>query len=208
MIHLKNLIFLRLLFIIVTVTACTNTKDARYKDVSVLEIPPAMTIIDDTNTQEEAQDEVLKQDLSNIVALAGTEKVPTIRVQKIFVRAWNIVQKALELNNIKIKDKNRSLGVFYVIFAPDTKYTDKSGFVDTIVAFFSNKTPQKSDIQLTVAWREKDSEVTAKLIPRENENDNLLDDEEDKTDFVVPVDYSAALIRTLYDTIKHDLPVN
>lgn len=186
--------------------ACSTVTDTRYKNTSVFETPPVMAIINNPKTWGETEDEALKQDLSEVVSLAGTQKTPTIKIKKLFARSWNIVQQALKLNNITIKDKNRTLGVFYVVFAPTPKQAGKLGFINTVLTFFSSKTMQESDIQLTVVWRGSESEIAAKLIPQAT--DNLLDDEEDKTDFANTPDHSATLIHTLYDSIKHDLLAN
>jgi len=184
-------------------TSCTDISNTKYKDTSDLETPPDMEIVEKPGANITEKDELEKNGLADIVSYVNTEEKPVIKIKKLFFRSWNIVEQALKLNNIKVKDKNRELGVFYVLFDPDSQ---NSGFVDAITFSLFEDKFEGDAYRLTVKWRDSDTEVRAELYDKGGSD--LLDDDEDNDDFEGFVDESAKLLEILYKTISEDLPNN
>lgn len=194
------------LFLIIAahiLSACTEIKSTKYQDTSHLESPPEMEIIETAKAKVEYQEEKEVTGIGKHVVLAGTTKNPVLKIKKLFDRSWSIVEQALKLNEVKVTDKNRDQGVFYVDFDPDSKDDKDSGSIS--FSLFSDDFEEAS-YKLTVIWRESDTEVSAELT--QTESSDLLDDDEDKVDFDSSIDSGAILIKTLYKTIRDDLPVN
>lgn len=174
--------------------------------MSYLEQPPTLEIEEQPVVAEVEEDENIDRGLGEVVALAGPEDEPIIKIKKMFDRSWDIVEKALKYNEITITDKNRDEGVFYLIFDPDAKTKGKSGMFDNMAFFFFEDEYDEAAYKLTVAWRETDSEVIAQVLHQKDEH--LLDDDEDEEDFSGSVDPGGILIKKLYITIRDDLPLD
>ncbi|KAF3983651.1 MAG: outer membrane protein assembly factor BamC [Methylococcales symbiont of Hymedesmia sp. n. MRB-2018] len=195
-----------LFFLAITISACSELNDTRYQDTTELEVPPQMEIVAKPKLLIAEKDEVKNKGLGNIVVLAGTEQKPVIKIKKLFYRSWQLVEKALKLNKVKVKDKNRDLGVFYVVFAP--KDIQGGGVFSGMTSIFSaEENHSKAAYKLTVVWHESNTEVAAEFVQKEN--NGLLDDDEDIEDFEgAAKDNATALIKALYKTMKDDLPIN
>jgi len=188
------------------IVSCSDINNAKYQDMSYLEQPPTLEIEEQPVVAEVDEDENIDRGLGEVVALAGPEDEPIIKIKKMFDRSWDIVEKALKYNEITITDKNRDEGVFYLIFDPDAKTKGKSGMFDNMAFFFFEDEYDEAAYKLTVAWRETDSEVIAQVLHQKDEH--LLDDDEDEEDFSGSVDPGGILIKKLYITIRDDLPLD
>lgn len=188
------------------ITSCSEPAATKYKDTTELEVPPTIKIVETEQSLPEKDNEIAEKAISSKVLLAGTEQAPVIKIKKLFDRSWNLVEQALKLNDIEVKDKNRDLGVFYILYSGEEQTPDKMQTFDKISSFFFGDDTKKSGYKLTVAWHVSDTEVAAEIVAEDD--DELLDDAKDKEDFVIPVDNSANLINVLYKTLKHDLEIN
>ena len=193
-----------LLFLALFVSACSEVKSTRYKDTSVLEVPPVMKIVEKPKELVKESEKAESSGLGDIVKLAGSVEQPVIQIKKMFDRSWNIVEQGLKLSEIEITDKNREEGVFYLKFDPDNKSSKDSGLMDSMSFFFSKDDYDEAAYKLTVIWKESSTEVSAELI--EKVADDLLDDEDG--DFDSSVDPGAKLIKALYKTMRDDLPID
>jgi uncharacterized lipoprotein len=182
--------------------ACSDVKTIVYKDTSDLETPPEMEIVEKPKEQVEENQEIEDMGLGDLVSLAGTEDKPVIKIKKMFDRSWELVEQAIKLNEIEVTDKNREKGVFYVLFDPDDQSSESPK--STTFSFFGGEYDEGT-YQITVVWRESDTEVTAELVI--DTHSDLLDDEEDKEDFEGTVAGGDHLLKTLYKTLRHDLPM-
>ncbi len=202
--YLKNSFFLLLLLIV----SCSDVKSTRYQDTSDLEMPPKMKIIEKPKVEIEENEEnndITETGLGDDVLLAGTDEKPVMKIKKLFDRSWTLVEQALKLREIEITDKNREQGIFYVLFDPDAQSSGDSGFIDNMSFFFFEDDYEEAAYKLTVVWHESDTEVRAELVNQVNSD--LLDDDEDDFEGTV-VDGGAKLLKTLYKTIRDDLPLN
>ncbi|KAF3978522.1 MAG: outer membrane protein assembly factor BamC [Methylococcales symbiont of Iophon sp. n. MRB-2018] len=185
------------------ISACSGLNGARYQDTTDLEVPPKLEIVEKPKLLSTEKDKVKNKDLSGVVVLAGTKQKPVIKVKKLFYRSWQLVEKALKLNKIKVKDKNRDLGVFYVIF-PSEDIQSGRIFSSIKSIFSAEENHSKAGYKLTVVWDENNTVITAEFV--QEESDGLLDDDEDIEDFEAATkDNAATLIKALYKTIKDDL---
>ena len=204
MIDKKNCFrFLSFLLISLLIISCTDFDKTKYKDTSDLETPPDMEIVERPEVKVNEDNEIDDNSLANIVSYADTEEKPVIKIKKLFSRSWNIVEQALKLNDIKVKDKNRDLGIFYVLFDPDSQ---NSGFIDAMTFSLFEDEHEEAAYKLTVRWHDSDTEVRAELYDKGGTE--LLDDDEDTEDFEGSVDEGAKLLELLYKTIREDLPNN
>lgn len=188
---------------VLTITACSQLKESRYHDTTALEIPPTMKVVAKPTSVKNTVDNREDKELGDSVVLSGSEQVPVIKIKKLFNRSWKLVDQALKLNDIEVKDKNRGLGVFYVVFVADNHGTGKISTFDKIVSYFLTNTSSKASYKLLVTWHDNNTEVSASLV--NESSDDLLDDDEDREDFEATIDNSATLIELLYQTIKQDL---
>lgn len=190
-----------LVLISLLVISCSKNKNSRYKDVSYLEKPPVMPIIEKqpkTTVEEDSESE--NKGLGNDVILTEVDQRPIIKIKKSFDRSWDIVEQALVLKEIEISDKNRDKGIFYIKFDPDTK--SDSSFFDAMTFFLFKDEYAEAIYKLTVQWQESASVIT--IQPIDSEESDLLDDDGD--DFNGSIDEGVILMNTLYKTIRDDLP--
>jgi len=197
---LKNswLLFLIILF----VGACSEAKNTRYKDTSVLESPPVMDIVEKPKAVIKETEKIENTGLGDVVKLVGSDEQPVIQIKKIFDRSWDIVGEGLKLSEIEISDKNREEGVYYLRFDPDNRSSKDSGLMDSMAFLFFTDDYDEAPYKLTVIWKDSSTEVTAELV--DEQSDDFLDD--GKGDFDGSVDSGAKLIKALYKTIRDDLP--
>ncbi len=196
-----------LIVIPLLINSCSESKNPRYKDTSHLEKPPTMPVIKKqakaiSEEKDEEENESERKGLANDVILAEEKQKPIIKIKKDFDRSWDIVEQALQLDEIEISDKNRDEGVFYVTFDPDTK--SDSTFVDAMTFFLFKDEYAEASYKLTLTEQKSESVITIETIKIE-END-LLDDDGDY--FEGTIDEGVILINTLYKTIRDDLPLN
>ncbi len=194
------------LLISLTIVCCSTSKNPRYKDTSHLETPPRMEIIESAKQVDEEKDGKTESGLGNIVSLAGLTEKPIIKIKKNFDRSWLIVEKAIQLNELEITDKNRGLGVYYVKFDPDDQSSGDSSIIDSMTFFIFANDYEEATYKLTLNWRDSATEVRAEVV--DGDSSHLLDDDEDIEDFEGSVDAGGKLLNTLFKTIRDDLPIN
>ncbi len=190
-----------LFFAPLLISACSNTENTRYKDLSHLEKPPEILAPEKVNSAVmQDKKSIAKKGLGQVVTLSGPADQPILKIKKIFDRSWSIVEQALNLAEIEVTDKNRDKGVFYLKFDPDKQLSKDSSLVDSMTFFLFKDEYDEGTYKLSVVWRDSDTEVSAELI--DQKNDGLLDDEFEET-----LDFGSKLIERLYKTIRDDFPV-
>lgn len=193
-----------MLFVTLLLLSCADVSNTRYKDTRHLEQPPTMEIKVKPKTEVEENEEISDTGLGSRVSFSESAEKPVIKIKKLFYRSWNIVTQALKLNDIEVKDKNRELGVFYILFDPDEFSDENNGIMSKLTFFFFEDDYDKAAYKLTVAWQDNVTEVRAELA--DQTVSDLLDDDEDN--IASNVDGSGILLKALYKTIKDDLPIN
>ncbi len=193
-----------LIFVTLLCVSCVDVKSSQYKDTSELEQPPQMEIVVKKKAEVTSEEEQNDQGLGSRVTFSESTGKSAIKIKKLFNRSWNIVEQALKLNDIEIKDKNRELGVFYILFDPDELSDREESVLPNFAFSFFQDDYDKAAYKLLVIWKESVTEVTADLV--EDDVSDLLDDDEDELGN--DADGGKILLKTLYKTIKEDLPIN
>lgn len=183
--------------------ACSDVKTIEYEDTTELETPPEMEIIE-TPKELLAEDKENKDTgLGDIVFLSGAKNEQVIKIKKTFDRSWELVEQTLKLNEIEVTDKNREKGVFYVSFDPDDQSSES--IENSTFSFFGGEFDEGA-YKITVVWQESDTEIIVELV--NDDGNDMLDDAEDTEEFEGTIAGSDHLLKTLYKTLRHDLPRN
>lgn len=179
-------------------SACSSgDKNTRYKDTTRLEKPPVIKVASKPKTQGSDSKKISEKGLGRVVSLDKN----SLHIAKTFDRSWEIVGRALRFNNIKVKDKNRALGVFYVIYDPDNQASDDSTLLDQMTFFLFKDEYEEMDYKLALVAEESGTNITADAV--EKDINDLLDDGGEPMEGMV--DNGSMLLNALYKTIKNDL---
>lgn len=179
-------------------SACSSgDKNTRYKDTTRLEKPPVIKVASKPKTQGSDSKKISEKGLDRVVSLDKN----SLHIAKTFDRSWEIVGRALRFNNIKVKDKNRALGVFYVIYDPDNQASDDSTLLDQMTFFLFKDEYEEMDYKLALVAEESGTNITADAV--EKDINDLLDDGGEPMEGMV--DNGSMLLNALYKTIKNDL---
>ena len=182
-------------------SACSNVQPVKYKDTSALEQPPGFNKIRTSTDEAKVEENTADTGLGDQVTLDEEQDAPVIEIKKSFARSWIIVGKALELNKIEIKDRNRDEGAYYVNFDPDEFAESGSGLMSFL--FFKDYYYQ-GVYRISVVVDDSKTAVTAAMNVPGSDNFDDADDE----DSFEPLDGSPVLIKLLFDSIRDNLPVN
>lgn len=184
------------------VSACSSgDKNARYQDMARLETPPVIIDTSRRKIQSNEVEDITAKGLGDVVSL-GKDKM-SLTVTKSFGPSWEIVKQALRVSNIKVKDKNRTLGVFYVIYDPDDLESDDASVMDRMTFFLFKDEYEEMDYMLTLVEASSETKISVKQVDKDI--NDLLDDGEGYIEGTV--DSGSKLITALYKTIKNDLSV-
>ena len=179
-------------------SACSSgDKNTRYKDTTRLEKPPVIKVASKPKTQGSDSKKISEKGLGRVVSLDKN----SLHIAKTFDRSWEIVGRAFRFNNIKVKDKNRALGVFYVIYDPDNQASDDSTLLDQMTFFLFKDEYEEMDYKLALVAEESGTNITADAV--EKDINDLLDDGGEPMEGMV--DNGSMLLNALYKTIKNDL---
>jgi uncharacterized lipoprotein len=202
----KNLFILACLLL----SACSSTdkniqhkevenRVTRYKDTTDLEQPPTTIAMSKLKAKKREVEQVKKKGLGSAVFF--DKKRSTLHVAKTFDRSWEIIDQALKLNKIKVTDKNRDQGVFYVTYDPDSQQSDDSSLMDSMTFFLFKDEYEEMDYKLTLVTQEHVTEVSAEQVIKDI--NDLLDDGGERMDGIM--DKGSKLIEALYKTTKNDV---
>ena len=193
---------LKKLYILVflLISACSSSdNNTRYQDMTPLEQPPVMNVVSPPKIQNTEVEKISEKGLDNKILLDKTTSI--LKITKSFSRSWEIVSQALVLNKIKVKDKNRKLGVFYVTYDPDDFQSEDVSMMDKMTFFLFKDDYEEMDYQLTLVADESETKISVKQIDKDI--NDLLDDGKGYVEGTI--DTGEKLIEALYKTIKQDL---
>jgi len=186
-------------------SACSSGESSRYKDLSQLEKPPVIIVAETSKkTPGKVDESVEKKGFGEFVSLAGPAELPVLKIKKTFDRSWDIIEQALNQQEIEITDKNRDKGVFYLKYDPDQRTDKDPGFLGNF-SFFTTDDYEEARYRLTVLWRDTDTDVSVDLVGEDGKV--LKNDLDYDEDFEGETDSGALLIKDLYKTIRDNLPV-
>jgi uncharacterized lipoprotein len=195
--HLPKLILLP--FVLIALSACggSNTK---YRDTSALEQPPHLDIVVNKSDATSVE-EVEKKGLTNLVLFSSDEEL----ILKLpFDKAWWLLEKACDISDIEITDRNREKGQYYVVFDPDTAEHKKNENQNLLMAFFTQDKYPKGRYLLTISPNEQGVKVKGEFLEYLNEHSS-----QDGYAETAPSDNGLTkLLNKLYSTLHDDLPAN
>jgi hypothetical protein len=190
--------FIPLATISLFLTACSSIPTTNYKDNSQLETPPGYSVTK-TEPGKPLEKQQEKKGLGDLVTMDSNAAQATLIINKTFNRAWFLVAKALKLNDLKITDRNRHKGFFFVDYDPDTATGDATDFFTFHI--FKDEY-EESNYKLMLVEKDKKINVSSMIKPPKSDS-SLFEDEEDREQ---PKDGSSLLIKILFETIRDDLP--
>jgi NlpB/DapX lipoprotein len=192
---------LALLLVSCFLAGCASD-DSRYRDNANLERPPAMTL--DKQAVEQAAANALEEPIrrrgkglkSDVAISDGAPK--ELRIKRTFDEAWSLLNQAIQHNELKITDQDRSKGVYYVGYSGGGFFSTESTFFDFAKdkpTYLLKVEQQGEETRVTASLANKDEQTA----PRDSEEDP------DKETPELPQDKSSNLIELLHDTLHDDL---
>ncbi len=176
--------------------ACASTEDSRYKDNRNLERPPE--VVPEKLTAEQIEINERQAPKRKHGKGLGTDvyKVEDsgheLRIKRGFDEAWHFMSRAIQHNELKITDQDRSKGVFYVSF-------NGGGFLNSAAGFFSDSKDQTTYL-LKVEDSDEETAVAVSLAAKDEQANANSAKHSDN-----PEDKSADLLDLLYDTLHDDI---
>jgi uncharacterized lipoprotein len=186
--------------------ACADSPD-KYRDIKHLETPPTLAIERNTSTPVKSSrsssttttastsetNSKSASDLDKLIYITGDDQQPVLQLKTRFDRAWDLLERGLQLAEIEVIDKNRYEGKIRVNYIAGQEATDK-GLISSIGSLFGGK---ESEYTLTL---DKDSKITGIHINKVATNEKLQDGTEDMS-----TNDAAQLAALLKTVIKTDL---
>ncbi len=186
--------------------ACSSN-NSRYKDNASLERPPEMP--KPTTTSNQTPEQVASEEIaapirhrgkglkSDVYRIEGSPRQLTIK--RGFDESWSLLNQAIQHNELKVADQDRSKGFYYITY-------NGNGFFGKAASYFNDEY-DKSTYLLKVEPEAEETQVTASLANKDEQNIPKKDGEETSDDPPVHVfqDKSENLIELLYDTLHDDL---
>ena len=186
--------------------ACADSPD-KYRDTKHLETPPTLAIERNTSTPVKSSrsssttttastsetNSKSANDLDKLIYITGDDQQPVLQLKTRFDRAWDLLERGLQLAEIEVIDKNRYEGKIRVNYIAGQEATGK-GLISSIGSLFGGK---ESEYTLTL---DKDSKITGIHINKVATNEKLQDGTEDMS-----TNDAAQLAALLKTVIKTDL---
>lgn len=184
------------LLISMMLLACGTTDNSRYQDNVNLERPPELPI-DKQAAEQVATNEIEPskrrhgKDLrSDVYRVEGS---PTeLKIKRTFDETWSLLHQAIQHNDLKVTDQDRSKGFYYVAYNGGSFFSSAASLFDDV--------RDKSTYLLKVEPQGEETRVTASLANKDEQSDSgslkdgIADYSENK---------SSKLLELLYDTL-HD----
>ncbi len=194
--------------------ACADSPD-KYRDIKHLEMPPTLAIERNTSTpvkssrgsgyassastsstsnSSETKSKPASSDLDKLIYLTGDDQHPVLQLKTRFDRAWDLIDRGLQLAEIEVVDKNHDEGKIRVRYVADA--SKGRGFMSSVTSFLSDKF-EDTEYTLTL---DKDSKITGVHIDKVTTGDKSAEGAESFNN-----NDAQALATLLQTTIKNDL---
>jgi uncharacterized lipoprotein len=186
-----------ILLLAVLLSACGTTDSSRYKDNANLERPPELPI-DKQGAEQVAANKLeapvrrhgkgLKSDIYRVDGAPSEFKI-----KRSFDEVWGILNRAIQHNDLKVTDQDRSKGFYYVAY--------DSGFFGKASSFFDDEQKNQPTYLLKVEAQGGETSVIASLASKDDQTNSA----NPKNGGDTSQDQSPKLIELLYDTLHDDL---
>ncbi len=191
-------IIIKSFLITIVLASCGTSKDARYRDTSMLERPPILPIIRQPGVQRITDNSSIpeKSDETGLgsAVYMTTTTPPQLKIKQPFDKAWETLNQAVQMNKIKITDHDRNKGLLYV-------RTGASSLLEMAKSFLLNE-QKESNYLFTVT---KDGAETTISVSTADTTDQSGSYSYQDGYYEEPVDISQGLLKKLYKTIQDDL---
>ena len=196
--------------------ACADSPD-KYRDIKHLEMPPTLAIERNTSapvkssrsssyasnssasTASTSSSSETKakpaSDLDKLIYLTGDDQHPVLQLKTRFDRAWDLIDRGLQLAEIEVVDKNHDEGKIRVRYVADQTSKGR-GFMSSVTSFLTDKF-EDTEYTLTL---DKDSKITGVHIDKVTTGDKSAEGAESFNN-----NDAQALATLLQTTIKNDL---
>lgn len=177
--------------------ACSSSDSSRYRDNADLERPPELPINKQAAEQIAAnQIEAPKRRYGKGLKsdVYRDNVVPSeLKIKRSFDESWSLLHQAIQHNEIKVTDQDRSKGFYYVAY-------NGASFFNKATSFFDNERNQPTYL-LKVDSQGDETRVVANLAVKEEQSTTAGSKNGRDTN---SEDKSEQLIELLYDTL-HDV---
>jgi uncharacterized lipoprotein len=176
-------------------SACAST-DSRYKDNGNLERPPAVATDKQSPEQLEASERAApkrrhgKGLKSDVYKVEGSPL--ELKIKRPYDEAWILLHHAIQHNELKVTDQDRSRGFYYVAY-------NGSGFFSNATSLFDNDKNQTIYL-LKVVGSGDETSVVVSLASKDEQTNSASTKNNNTTE-----DASAKLVDLLYDTLHDDV---
>ena len=191
-------IIIKCFFLAIALASCGTTKDTRYRDTAMLELPPILPInrqrgeqrITDNSAIPKKTDET---GLGKAVYMTAATP-PQLKIKQPFDEAWKILNQAIKQNDLKITDQERNKGHVYVQYGSNS-------LLEKAKTFLMNE-QKESNYMLTV--KADGAETTISVATAKTTEESSSYTSQDGF-YEEPVDISQKLLEKIYTTIRDDL---
>ena len=182
------------LLVPVLLVACGTTDNSRYQDNANLERPPELPIdkqaadqnaANETEAPKSRHGKGLKSDVYR-----AEDSATELTIKRNFDESWSLLHQAIQHNELKVPDQDRSKGFYYVAY--------NSGFFGKAASFFDDERNQPTYL-LKVEPQGEETKVTASLATKDEQADSKNQDAPVEN----PEDQASKLLDLLFDTL-HD----
>lgn len=184
--------------IVFLLAACSSDGSGRYKNNADLERPPEVPATQKADQAEIAGEAEAPQPRRRGMGLKSDiykpeDSTALFKIKRSFDEAWLLLHQAIQHNDLKIADQDRSKGVYYVNY-------DGHSLLSLTGSLFSNKDDQPSYL-IKVEGQGAETDVTISLAKKEEQavSSQSNDDQTDKSEQLLDL-----LFDTLQDHIKSD----
>ncbi len=181
------------------VSACSTPR--QYQDNSNLEQPPQLAVNKTNYALDNSVVSIIKG-LGDKVSLSEN----ILLLKQPFNSAWDTLEQALKLNNMLITDRNREQGRYYIQYDPDEVADKAEGFLARASFFIFQDEYERLPYVLQMVKSSEGVKIKVTGVDSD-ESFDLLDDGEDLTYDTSKNRASEILLRNLYRTLKHELPL-
>ncbi|WP_411727475.1 outer membrane protein assembly factor BamC [Methyloglobulus sp.] len=185
-----------ILLISLMLVACATTGNSRYQDNANLERPPELPI-DKQAAEQMATNEIEPPKRRHGKGLGPDVYIvegspPELKIKRSFDETWSLLSRAIQHNDLKVTDQDRSKGFYYVAY-------NGGSFLSSATSLFDD-VQNKSTYLLKVESQGEETRVTASLASKDEQGDSgsLKDGFADYSE-----NKSSKLLELLYDTL-HD----
>ncbi len=157
----------KILLLSLGLVSCGTATDSRYRDTAMLERPPALAVSHQAGEPSRTSDESMAQknrdgeESDTVVYMSATE--PSLLVIKQpYDLAWDTLGHALKQDFLKVTERNRDKGLYYVTYDREAQAEKEGGFFDKALSLLQDKFNEEHYV-LTVTAKGEETQISAAI---------------------------------------------